>query len=132
MHTIEVDFDVLKQLMLRRDTEEVTYNDVIRNLLGMEQRQQNSLDQVETSPSDDWITKGARFPAGTEFRASYKGDVHRGRIENGTFMVNGERFGSLSAAAVSITGSPVNGWRFWECKLPGKEWKLTESHRRKS
>ena len=30
MHTIGVDFDVYKQLAVRRATEEVAYNDVIR------------------------------------------------------------------------------------------------------
>ncbi len=24
-----------------------------------------------------------------------------------------------SAAAIRITGSNVNGWRFWKCRLPG-------------
>ena len=133
MYTIDVDFEVYKQLTVRRTTEDVTYNDVIRELLGL--RQSAPTPRVEKgngqSPSD-WVAKGVRFPAGTDFRANYKGQVHTARIEGGALMLSsGKRFDSPSAAAVSITGSAVNGWRFWECRLPGKpSWQLIESLRR--
>jgi hypothetical protein len=131
MHTIEVDFDVYKQLTVRRTTEEVTYNDVIRELLGLGQTEA-SPKNVETEPSPaDWVTKGVRFPAGTEFRANYKGQIRTGRVEGGAVTVNGKPYDSPSAAAVAITGSAVNGWRFWECRFPGKSsWQLIESLRR--
>jgi hypothetical protein len=126
MHTIEVDFDVFKQLTGRRESEDITYNDVIRELLGLDQRKES--EPKETA--GDWVTKGVRFPAGTEFRANYKGQTRTGRVERGALAVNGQHYNSPSAAAVAITGSPVNGWRFWECKLPGKPWQLIESLRR--
>ena len=125
MHTIEVDFDVFKQLTVRRATEDVSYNDVIRELLGLEQ-----VNAKGPSPND-WVAKGVRFPADTEFRANYKGQIRTGRIEGGALTVDGKRYESPSAAAVAITGSPVNGWRFWECRLPGKPtWQFIESLRR--
>lgn len=130
MHTIEVDFDVFKQLTFRRETEDVTYNDVIRELLGLGQ---SKLGMPLTAPSpsaDAWIAKGVTFPAGTEFRATYKGQVQTGRVEGCALVVNGERYSSPSAAAVAVTGNPVNGWRFWECKIPGKPWQLIEFLRR--
>jgi predicted CopG family antitoxin len=130
MNTIEVDFDVYKQLTIRRATEEVSYNDVIRTLLGFKQGTAATTKSVMASSADDWVTKGVRFPAGTDFKANYKGQLHTARIEGGSLVVNGKRFNSPSAAAVSITGSPVNGWRFWECKLPGKSWQFIESLRR--
>ncbi|MCX8115003.1 MAG: DUF4357 domain-containing protein, partial [Burkholderiaceae bacterium] len=72
-----------------------------------------------------WVTKGVTFPHGTEFRATHKGQMHKGVVQNGALVLNGKRFNSPSAAAVSITGNPVNGWRFWECKLPGSDrWTL--------
>lgn len=131
MHSIEVDFDVFKQLTVRRSTEEVSYNDVIRELLGLGKGKASAA-KVTTGPSpDDWVAKGVRFPAGTEFRASYKGQVRTGRVEGGALAVNGQSYDSPSAAAVAVTGSPVNGWRFWECRLPGKSsWQLIESLRR--
>lgn len=131
MHTIEVDFDVFKQLTIRRTTEDVSYNDVIRELLGLGQdKAQTSKGETDISPND-WIAKGVRFPTDTEFRATYKGQVRTGRVEGGALIVDGKRFESPSAAAVAITGSPVNGWRFWECRLPGKpSWQPIENLRR--
>ena len=131
MHTIDVDFDVFKQLTVRRETEDVTYNDVIRELLGLGKAKINSKSEINTSSPNDWVVKGVRFLSGTEFRATYKGQVRSGQIEGGTLVVNGESYDSPSAAAVAITGSPVNGWRFWECRLPGKSsWQFIESLRR--
>ena len=131
MHTIDVDFDVFKQLTVRRETEDVTYNDVIRELLGLGKAKMNSKSEINTSSPNDWVVKGVRFLSGTEFRATYKGQVRSGQIEGGTLVVNGESYDSPSAAAVAITGSPVNGWRFWECRLPGKSsWQFIESLRR--
>lgn len=71
--------------------------------------------------SSDRIVKNVRFPQGTDFRAFYKGQTHTSRVEAGALMLaNGERFDSPSAAAISITDNSVNGWIFWECRLPGK------------
>lgn len=79
----------------------------------------------------NWTTKGVPFPAGTEFRANYKGQTINGHVESGALVVNGKVFHSPSAAAVSITGYPVNGWRFWECRIPGQSsWKILESLRK--
>ncbi len=131
MHTIEVDFDVFKQLTVRRATEDVTYNDVIRELLGLDQAEAGPTNEPSRPSPSDWVAKGVRFPSGTEFRANYKGQLRTGRVEGGALFVNGQRYDSPSAAAVAITGSAVNGWRFWECRLPGKSsWQLIESLRR--
>lgn len=131
MHTIEVDFDVFKQLTVRRATEDVSYNDVIRELLGLGQGKASTAKETTGPSPDDWVAKGVRFPVGTEFRATYKGQVRTGRVEGGALAVNGQHYDSPSAAAVAVTGSPVNGWRFWECRLPGKSsWQLIESLRR--
>jgi hypothetical protein len=133
MHTIEVDFDVFKQLTVRRETESVSHNDVIRDLLGLGQNKVTATKETTGPSPADWVAKGIRFPAGTEFRASYKGQVRTGRVEGGALAVSGKSYDSPSAAAVAITGSPVNGWRFWECRLPGQStWQLIESLRRRS
>jgi hypothetical protein len=133
MYTVEVDFEVFKQLTVRRATEDVTYNDVIRELLGLGQPQTIAVAKAASGPSpDEWVAKGVRFPAGTEFRANYKGQTHTARVESGALVLsNGERFNSPSSAAGSITGSAANGWRFWECRLPGKtNWQLIAGLRR--
>jgi hypothetical protein len=130
MPTIQVDFDVFKALTMRRASEEITENDVLRQLLGLPTRKGTSTQPGAAAPGD-WIAKGVRFPAGTEFRAAYKGQTYLGRVEGGTLVLSGKRFDSPSAAAVSITRNPVNGWRFWQARLPGQAgWRVIESLRK--
>jgi len=131
MHTVEVDFDVYKQLTVRRTTEDVSHNDVIRELLGLGHGKASASKEAAVPSQEDWVAKGVRFPEGTEFRANYKGKVHTARSEGGALALNGKQYDSPSAAAMAITSSPVNGWRFWECRLPNKSsWQLIESLRR--
>jgi hypothetical protein len=53
------------------------------------------------------------------------------RVNSGALVLQGQRFDSPSAAAMSITGSAVNGWTFWEYKLPGQDrWQILKSLRR--
>jgi predicted CopG family antitoxin len=131
MHTIDVDFEVYKQLTVRRATEQVTYNDVIRELLGIKGQAIAAAKPSNGESAEDWVAKGVRFPVGTEFRANYKGKVHTARVEGGALALNGKKYDSPSAAAMSVTDSAVNGWRFWECRIPGKSgWQLVENLRR--
>ena len=130
MKTIDVDFDVYKALTLRRPSEDVTENDVLRELLGLP-RSSKSTNAATTPAPGDWVTKGVRFPAGTEFRANYKGQTYLGRVEGGALVLNGERFDTPSAAAMSITKNPVNGWTFWECRVPGRaSWQILKALRK--
>ena len=125
MATIEVDFEVFKELTVRRESESMTENDVIRLLLGLDDQASETTAGNETTGGNPWVCKGVAFPHGTEFRATYKGQMYSGLVAKGALVVQGKRFTSPSSAAVSITGNPVNGWRFWECLLPGKKhWKV--------
>lgn len=67
-----------------------------------------------------WIVEGTHFPHETQFRAKYKGSVYYGTVRNGALALGGKEFFSPCAAAVSITRNPVDGWLFWDCRLPGK------------
>ena len=117
MPTIEIDFEVFKALTARRSTEEVSENDVLRQLLRLPPQ---TTPRPDNPGPDDWVTKGVRLPAGTELRATYKGQAHMARVSGAALVLNNQRFNSPSAAAMSITGNPVNGWTFWECRLPGR------------
>jgi hypothetical protein len=117
MHTIDVDFDVFKELTLRRPSEDVSANDVLRQVLALPPKRAGLVTKTGPSPGD-WVSKGVRFPVGTEFRATYKGRTYLGRVEGGALVVDGKRYDSPSPAAIKITGTPVNGWTFWECRLP--------------
>ncbi len=130
MRTIEVDFDVYKALTMRRPSEDVTENDVLRELLGLPRSSKSTTPANPPAPGD-WVTKGVRLPAGTEFRANYKGQTYLGRVEGGALVLNGERFDTPSAAAMSITKNPVNGWTFWECRVPGRaSWQILKAQRK--
>ncbi|MGE0496941.1 MAG: DUF2924 domain-containing protein [Ramlibacter sp.] len=133
MHSIDIDFEVFKKLTSLRDSEEVSYNDVLRRLLGMAEKtgSSNANSSEDAVAKQAWITKNVRFPEGTIFRSTYKGKPYSGKVEREGLIVDGQRYDSLSAAAVAITGSPVNGWRFWECKRPtDMQWALAETMRR--
>ena len=140
MHTIEIDFDVFKKLTNLREAEHVTYNDVLRQALGLSSVASPENVSARVSVRDggrggvgsgSWTTKGIVFPVTTEFRATHKGKLVSGRVEAGALVVNGKRYETPSAAAVAITETSVNGWKFWECRLPGSSsWQLIASLRR--
>ena len=119
MRTIEIDFDVFKEITVRRKNEDITPNDILRELFGLEPRQNSITQKVQSGKP--WVAKGVIFPHGTDFRASYKGQMYYARVDDGYLILNDKKFSFPSPAATEITGNSVDGWRFWECKLPGKQ-----------
>jgi hypothetical protein len=122
MANIEVDFDVYKALTLRRETESMTYNAVLRQLLQLG-------DSAETpaaaSGTGGCVMQGVHLPEGTEFRVIYKGMTYTAVIKGGRWIgSDGHARRSPSDAATAITGNNVNGWRFWSYRTPGnQEWR---------
>jgi hypothetical protein len=128
MQTIEIDFEVFKALTARRATEATTYNDVLRELLGLDSPPAQH--RADSQTSTGLVRKGVQFPDGTSFRATYGGAMHFGAVEGGELVVNGVRTKSPSEAARVITGNNVNGWAFWECRFPGEtRWRSIKSLR---
>lgn len=130
MATIDVDFEVYKALTIRRETEEMTYNDVLRQLLKLGGEQAAP---VAPTAAGSLIVKGAEFPEGTQFRATYKGQTYTGAIKGGVWIdEKGKVQNSPSEAAYNITDNHVNGWRFWECRRPSDtSWRSIDSLRPK-
>jgi hypothetical protein len=129
LQSIDIDFEVFKELTMRRASASVTYNDVLRDLLKLEHRSKGG--STPTSNGTPWITKGVVFPHGTEFRATYKGKSYSASVDHGTLIFNSTKYGSLSPAAIAITGRPTNGWIFWQCRLPGQTtWKVADHYRK--
>jgi hypothetical protein len=125
MTAIDVDFEVYKALTLRRETEAMTYNDVIRDLLKLG----NEKTAIPTEPAKGATYKGVFFPDGTLFEANYKGRRYTGRIRDGAWFddLDGKIRTSPSHAVNKLTGTSVNGWRFWRCKRPGETtWTLLD------
>lgn len=117
MPTIKVDFDVFKAITARRPREDVTENDVLRQLFHLPPGEVTSR---RRAGAGDWVPKGVRVPAGSELRARHKGQLYLAEVSSGALKLNGKRFESPSAAAMSITKHPANGWTFWEVRLPGQ------------
>ena len=40
------------------------------------------------------------------------------KVDEGAMVLNGKAFLSPSAAAMTITRNSVDGWVFWDCKVP--------------
>jgi hypothetical protein len=133
MHQIDIDFEVFKEITSRRPTEDVTCNDVIRDLLKLPKRARGAA-KLAPNGGKPWIVSDTAFPAGSEFVAEYKGKTYSGIVKDGKLeLSDGHRFSTPSAAAVHTTNTNVNGWRFWRCKLPGQsQYVLAERLRGKS
>lgn len=125
MVAIDVDFDVFKALTALRETEAVTMNDVIRSLLKLDAEPEGKI-----AATKGVSFKGMFFPDGTQFQGNYKGRRYTARIVDGNWIddTSGERRSSPSDAVNKITGTTVNGWRFWRCKRPGDvSWTLLDT-----
>lgn len=131
---VEIDFEVFKALTAQLESESDTYNDAIRRLLGLPDR------EIEFRPGEMDLPGipaptnalapqggGAWFsnvflPNGTIFRSTYKGKTYRAWINQSQWV---DQFGNVrtspSDAASAITGNNVNGWRFWFVKRPGED-----------
>jgi hypothetical protein len=133
MPAIEISFDTFKALTARRASESVSYDDVIRGLLPELREKSPPCPPLGDALSGAWIVKGVTFPNGMEFRGRYQGRVYTGRVESGALVLeDGRRYGSPSHAASATTKHPANGWKFWECRMPGEDWRPMDSYRRRA
>ena len=129
MATIEIDWDVFKEITARRDTEGTTPNDVLRSVFGLPPLEAGEPLRAE----EGWSYSGVFFPDGTEFRAYYGGKWHAAKVTDGALMLNGEQVYSPSEAAQKVTNHARNGWWFWECRLPGQTaWRTVNELRTKA
>jgi len=107
---------VFKALTVRRETEDVTYNDVLRELLKLSYSKPASPRPAEVGGCS---FKNVFLPNGTQLRVIYKGALYQAEIKNGQWLDHeGARRSSPSDAATAITKTQVNGWRFWDVKRP--------------
>jgi hypothetical protein len=129
---IDIDFEVFKALTTMRESENTTYNDVLRRIL--------ELPQIEAAPSPkgpisgkSFIAEGVEFPNGTEFRMRHKGQWFTATVSDGCLVQNGKGFSSVSKPACEITHTSVNGWKYWECRFPGHaDWQSIDTLRHRS
>jgi hypothetical protein len=72
-------------------------------------------------------------PDGTQCRFHYKGQTYRGEIKRRRLEVLGHgEFDTFSGASTELTHTNRNGWRDWECQLPGtNKWIIADTLRGK-
>jgi len=136
LQTIKIDFDIHQMIELeRRGFEEPEYF-ALRRLLNLGSPKDEQKSEPETTGAmagRSWNGKGVELPHGTELRMEYNGRVSRGQIDNGMWIVEGERATSPSKAAkmVNVTKEgnkpSLNGWVYWEVKRPNdSRWRRLE------
>jgi hypothetical protein len=129
---IEIDFDVFKALTAMRESEDTTYNDVLRRILELPQTG-SALSSENHSTGRSFIADGVEFPHGTEFRMRHKGRWFTAKVSDGCLVQNGKGHGSVSKPACEITGTSVNGWKYWECRFPGHtDWQSIDTLRHRA
>jgi hypothetical protein len=117
---IEIDFDVFKALTALRDSEVDSYNSVIRRLLNLPSGMMKLSDLATAGTRFGLWLGDVHFPEGTKFRATYKGQTYTAEIKNDKWVdQDGTPRNSPSEAAGAISGTNVNGWRFWHAQRPG-------------
>jgi hypothetical protein len=134
---IEVDFEVFKALTMLRQSESHTYNEVLRDLLGLQKTAARQMTErlsgfaaaLGPKPNTGFVSRGLYLPDGTLLRAKYKGRTYEAQIEKGRFLLaDGREFSSPSGAAHAVTSTQVNGLRFWEARRPSDtEWRKLDA-----
>jgi hypothetical protein len=122
---IEIDVEVNRWLEGKRISFDQTHNDILRAEAGLPSHSPRSATAASLTSNGDsggaWTAKGATLPEGTRLRMSYNGNAFNGTVESGSWLVNGARYSSPSAAASALSGVSLNGWNYWEAQLPGAD-----------
>lgn len=131
MRTIQVDLDVHKKIEAARQRFAETSNDVLRRLLGCAEKPvpQSSHESEQSAFSNEgraWHDFKVSLPHGTQLKMRFYGKIHEGVIDNGCWLVDGNRYNSPSGAAGYIAEANggqryINGRRYWQVKRPGDE-----------
>jgi hypothetical protein len=117
MESIKTDSDLRGEIPSQQSSKKMSHSEVTETSFRMDPIHPKSSKTAVGNVS--WVVDGVAFPNGTEFRCKYKGYSYYAHVYNGALMINGKKFLSPSAAAVSITRNSIDGWLFWDCKLPG-------------
>jgi hypothetical protein len=124
--TIEIDFAIHKAIENERRDFHESDSSVLRRLLKLpEAPRVTGGNGVDAASGTAWVRQGVRLVHGTRVRMHYRGEEHLGAIENGEWVIEGQRFSSPSAAAGGVavtkkgTQPSLDGWTYWQVKRPG-------------
>ena len=135
LQSIEIDFDIHRLIEAeRRGFDEPPYV-ALRRLLSLPETKR----AVAPEGGVAWVEDGVTVPHGSEARMRYQRGRQEflGRFSNGSLVVEGQRFDTLSAAASALArtksgvATKLNGWNYWEARFPGeKSWRSLEELRK--
>lgn len=141
---ISIDFEVFQGLTAKMNGPHEDYNEVIRRLLSLPASETCFFPGEIDTPGQPAIPNplaqqngGVWFsnvylPNGTHFRATYKGKTYRAWVNDSKWIDElGNIRTSPSDAASAISGTNVNGWRFWFVRRPQDEdWQRMDALKR--
>ncbi len=127
MRAIHIDIEVHKRIEAERISFDETPNDVLRRVLGLGVGEPLPPPAVsnQNAAGRPWLGQGVTLPHGSDIRMQYRNTWHSGVIDNGKWLVSGQKFNgpSPAAAAVAVTKSgtkpSLNGWIYWHVRFPG-------------
>ncbi len=128
--SIEIDFDIHKAIEAEREGFEEPPYLALRRLLKLPSVEKSRPDPVEkaVAGSRPWREGTVEIPHGAEARMAYQrgSQAFEGRFLNGRLVVDGKSFETLSGAASALARTKdgtipnLNGWNYWEVKVPGR------------
>lgn len=143
MKIISIDFDIHRLIEQERLGFDEPENAALRRLLKLPSASTSgAVHSPATATGHDaahdrgvaWSWKGVVLPHGTELRMDYRGQMVRGRVEQGKWMIEGKTYTSPSDAAGSSVVTKdgdhpsLNGWIYWEVKRPNDStWRRLQS-----
>lgn len=143
---IDIDIDVYKAIENARQSFSETPNDVLRRIIGLDHNSFVSnevivgdelVERLEIPTGRAWRGKGVELPHGTHVRMEHNGRTYSGEIVDGEWHTEGVVATTPSGAASAITktksgsSSLLNGWNYWEIRLPtSNRWRPIASLRK--
>ena len=139
---ITISLDVYKALTAALSYDGQSYDDLLRRLLSLdspvepaalepafEHKESLSASLARALDPTSFHSRGLRLAEGTSLRGMYKNIPYMAKIEGGRWVnMDGSVHSSPSAAASAVTGTNVNGLRFWEALSPGDTvWRRLEA-----
>ncbi|WP_198374013.1 hypothetical protein [Neoroseomonas rubea] len=140
LRSIEIDWDIYKAIEAeRRGFDEPQYF-ALRRLLNLPPLSAPAAPPMSPKQGRSWQAEGVVIPHGTPAKMEYGrgSQLIEGAFLDGKLVVNGRSFSNLSAAADAFamtkqgTKTSLNGWKYWQVKLPGQaEWVLLDDMRKR-
>jgi len=115
MKTIDIDFEVWKEIVAQQKDENDSPNHVLRRLFKL-----STASAASKAVVSYWSSRGGQIPVGTKLRSRHKGKIHEALVTLKGIELDGKRYTDVSNAASEIAKGARNGWTFFEAQTPGE------------